>query len=370
MRIPSNHILSRLDRYIIVKFLGTYFFMMVLIIMIAVVFDYNENVDRLTRAHATNEAIFGYYLTFVPYYANLFSSLFVFLAVIFFTSKLAGNSEIIAIQSAGVSINRLLRPYMFSAALISGLAFYLNSEVIPSSSTSRLNFEYQFKNKKKGTVINAEGVQLQVDKGVIAYIEYFDGSTKQGSHFFLDKFENKKIVSHLTATSLYYDTIADERFHWQLRNVTLRDMRTKREVITHFDQLDTVIMMEPSDLMLTRNQQETMKNAELKHYIAKQKARGSGNVSTFEMEYYRRFSDSCAAFILTIIGFSVSARKRKGGSGIAIGIGIALSAVYILLQAISSSFSKNAGFSPALAAWMPNIIYLFIAIYMYFKAPR
>ena len=362
--------MKRIDRYIIAKFLGTYFFSIVLIISIGVVFDFNENIDRFTESQAPWRAIvMDYYLNFIPYYANLFSALFVFISVIFFTSKMADGSEIIAMISAGISRKRLLMPYMISAAIIAALTFYLGSEVIPRSSVKRLAFENTYKKRTKNPTY-AEKVQLQVDTGVIAYMEHFDGVSKTGMHFSLDKFENKKLVSHLSAKSACYDTLSDVRYQWHLRDVTVRELRGMREKITHYNQVDSVIRMEPRDFLFIRDQEETMTNSELKDYIEKQRGRGSGNLSIFEVEYYKRFASPFAAFILSTIGFSLSSRKRKGGMGFSLGIGIALSATYILLQGISATFSTNAGMHPALAAWMPNILYTLIAIYLYRKAPQ
>ena len=356
--------MKRIDRYIIAKFLGTYFFSIVLIISIGVVFDYNENIDRFTESQAPWKAIImQYYLNFIPYYANLFSALFVFISVIFFTTKLADRSEIIAMISAGISRRRLLMPYMISAAIIAGMTFYLGAEVIPRSSVKRLAFENTYKKRVKNPTY-AEKVQLQVDTGVI------DGMSKTGMHFSLDKFENKKLVSHLSANTAIYDTLSDVRYQWHLRDVTIRELRGMREKITNYNQIDSIIRMEPRDFLFIRNQQETMTNAELKDYIEKQRNRGSGNLSIFEVEYYKRFASPFAAFILSTIGMSLSSRKRKGGMGFSLGIGIALSATYILLQGISATFSTNAGMHPALAAWMPNILYSLIAIYLYRKAPQ
>lgn len=367
MKIPF---LKRIDRYIIAKFLGTYFFSIVLIISIGVVFDFNENIDRFTESNAPWRAIImQYYLNFIPYYANLFSALFVFISVIFFTSKMAEGSEIIAMISAGISYRRLLCPYMISSAIIAALTFYLGAEVIPRSSIKRLAFENTYKKRTKNPTY-ADKVQLQVEPGVIAYMEHFDGVSKTGIHFSLDKFENKKLVSHLSATTAVYDTLSDVRYQWHLRNVTVRELRGMKEKITYRDQVDSVIRMEPQDFLFIRNQQETMTNSGLKEYIVKQRNRGSGNLSIFEVEYYKRYASPFAAFILSSIGMSLSSRKRKGGMGLSLGIGIALSATYILLQGVSATFSTNAGMHPALAAWMPNILYTLIAIYLYRKAPR
>lgn len=363
------HYLKRLDKHIIGKFIGTYFFAIALIISISIVFDFNENLSKFSQYNAPWQAIiFDYYANFVPYFANLFSPLFVFIAVIFFTSKMAGNSEIIAIISAGVSFRRLMRPYMISCVLISTLSFVLAAYVIPKGNVVKQNFESMYKNKKKNT--QADNVQIQVERGVIAYIQHYDNERKQGYGFFLDKFENKKLVSHMTANSIQYDTIADSKYHWKALGWKIREMRGMKETITSGSSLDTLIQMEPIDLVFSKGQQETFTSPQLKEYISKQIDRGSKNIVQYEVEYHKRIASSFASFILTTIGVSLSSRKRKGGMGMYLGIGLALSFTYIMLQTISATFAINVGAPAALAAWMPNIIFSFIAFFCYKQAPK
>lgn len=368
-KLSPKHLFGRLDWYIIRKFIGTYIFSIVLIISIALVFDFNENLSKFTKYHAPWSAIvFDYYANFIPYYSNLFSPLFVFIAVIFFTSKLAGNSEIIAMLSSGVSFRRLMRPYMISCVLIASVTFYLNSFVIPHGTVIRQNFESLYRNSKKNT--SAENVQLQVGKGTVAYIQHYDDRYKRGYGFSLDKFEGKKLVSHMTAMEIQYDTIADAKYHWKATNWKTRTLVGLRERIVTGDVKDTVILMEPTDLVYSKGQQETFTSPELLDYISKQTSRGSGNVVQYEVEFHKRIAMSFSSFILTIIGLSLSARKRKGGMGLYLGIGLGLSFGYIMLQTVSSTFAINAGTPPVLAAWIPNLIFAFIAYFCYRHAPR
>lgn len=368
-KLSPKHLFGRLDWYIIRKFIGTYIFSIVLIISIALVFDFNENLSKFTKYHAPWRAIvFDYYANFIPYYSNLFSPLFVFIAVIFFTSKLAGNSEIIAMLSSGVSFRRLMRPYMISCVLIASVTFYLNSFVIPHGTVIRQNFESLYRNSKKNT--SAENVQLQVGKGTVAYIQHYDDRYKRGYGFSLDKFEGKKLVSHMTAMEIQYDTIADAKYHWKATNWKTRTLVGLRERIVTGDVKDTVILMEPTDLVYSKGQQETFTSPELLDYISKQTSRGSGNVVQYEVEFHKRIAMSFSSFILTIIGLSLSARKRKGGMGLYLGIGLGLSFGYIMLQTVSSTFAINAGTPPVLAAWIPNLIFAFIANFCYRHAPR
>ena len=361
--------LNKIDVYIIKKFLSTFVFSLLLIIAIVVVFDYNERIDKFTSSNATwDQILFTFYLNFIPYFVNLFAPLFIFISVIFFTSKLADGSEIIAMRSNGLSFRRLLRPYMISAAIIAALSFALSGWVIPHSNVTRLNFENKY--LKKQEVYIASNVQLQVEPGVVAFLSTFDNRKKSGNYFSLDKFENKKLTSHLTALRIQYDTLAERRYNWILTNWQLRELRGMREIVTSGSRLDTIIRMEPQDLLYTRNQQETMTMPQLREYINKQKRRGSANVSLFEVEYHKRIASIFAAFILTLIGVTLSCEKRKGGMGLSLGIGLALSCAYKLFQSISSTFAINAGWPPMLAVWLPNIVFGGLAFYLYKRTPQ
>lgn len=361
--------IGRIDWYIMKKFLSTYVFLIAIVILIAIIFDYNEKIDKFTQSHVpVRKIVFDYYLNFIPYFSNLFSPLFVFIAVILFTSNLASNSEIIAMKAAGMSFRRLLRPYMLSAFLIAVVTFFLGAYVIPVGNISRVNFENAYVKKKSTTT--ADNVQMQVDTGVVAYITHFDNVTKSGYGFSLDKFVDKKLVSHLTAQNIQYDTLSDRRYSWTIRMYNIRTLKGRREKISSGEKLDTMIMMEPSDFFYTKNQQETMTLPQLGEFIGKQKMRGAPNVNTFEVEYHKRFAMPFAAFILTVIGVSLSSQKRKGGMGISLGIGLALSFTYIMFQTVSATFSTNAGMPAALAAWIPNAVFAVIAFILYKRMPE
>lgn len=360
---------NRLDRYIIVKFLSTYIFLITIIITIAIIFDFNERIDKFTQSHVSmQKVIFDYYLNFIPYFVNLFSPLFVFIAVIFFTSKLADNSEIIAMKAAGMSFARLLRPYLLSALLIAVTTFVLGAYVIPKGNVAKVNFENTYIKKKKSSVV--ENVQLQVDSGVVAYISQFDNETKRGYGFLLDKFKNKQMVARLMASNIQYDTIAENRYTWTVTNYSIRQFKGMREEITSGAKLDTIIMMEPSDFFYVQNQQETMTLPQLKEFIERQSRRGASGVSAFEVEYHKRFASPFAAFILTIIGAALSSQRRKGGMGTSIGIGLALSFSYILFQTVTATFATNAGWPPMLAVWLPNLLFALIAFVLYRRTPQ
>lgn len=361
---------KRLDGYILKKFLTTYFFLILIIIIIAIIFDFNEKIDKITGTGATwGEIIFDYYANFIPYFAVMFSPLFTFIAVIFFTTNLASHSEIIAMKSTGMSFRRLLVPYMLGAGIIAGLTFGLGGWVVPHGNVAKNAFENKHV-KKRQMVDVAENVQMQVDTGVIAYISFFDNRTKAGSGFILTKFEEKKIVSNLEAETIQYDTLADHKYSWTLRNYKTRTVRSTRDILGHGERKDTTLLMEPKDFFYAYGQQETMTIDELNYFIDRQRLRGSAGLATFEVEFHKRFAAPFAAFILTLIGVSLSSQKRKGGMGTSIGIGLALTFAYILFQTVSSSFAINEGWNPALAVWTPNILYFFIAAWYYWRTPK
>lgn len=353
--------LKTLDLYIIKKFLGTYVFAIVLILAIIVMFDINEKLDNFMRA-PLSATIFDYYVNFLPYMANQFSPLFTFIAVIFFTSKLAENSEIIAILSSGVSFNRLLRPYLISAAIIGLFSFTLDAFVIPPANVKRINYQNQYVRNK--AVEYGVDIQLKVAADEIAYMSRFDNRSKAAYNFSLEKFEDKELRSRLTATVAVYDTL----YRWTLRNYMIRDFKGMKETIRTGSSLDTIIPIEPRDFLIAENDHEKMTTPELKEYIDRQRERGVANIKGFEIEYERRFAMTAAALILTVIGMSLSSKKQKSGMGLNIGIGLLLSFSYIMFMTVTSTFALSGLASPRIAMWIPNMLYLIIGIFLYRRA--
>ncbi len=353
--------LKKIDLYIIKKFLGTYIFAIVLILAITVMFDINEKLDSFLKAplYAT---IFDYFLNFLPYFANQFSPLFTFIAVIFFTSKLADNSEIIAMLASGMSFRRLLRPYMISASVIAIFTYLLSAYIIPPANVERIEYTNTYVKNKR--VDHGSNIQLQVSPGQIAYMQRYDNTTKTGYKFSLESFDDKQLSSRLTAQSIKWDTL----YRWQVRDYMIREFKGDREFITSGRRLDTIITIEPRDFLISEKDHEMMTTPQLQEYISRQKERGVANIKSFEIEYHRRFAMCGAAFILTVIGMSLSSRKVKGGMGINIGIGLILSFSYILFSTVTSTFAISGYTSPFIAMWIPNFIYIIIAIVLYRKA--
>ena len=324
-------------------------------------FDINEKLDAFLSA-PLKETVFDYFFNFLPYFANQFSPLFVFISVIFFTSKMAGNSEIIAILSSGVSFRRLLRPYMIGATVIAAITFVMSNYIIPPTNVDRINYTNKYvKNKKVDIGTN---IQLMVEPGVIAYMARYDAPSKMSYRFSLDKFEGKKLVSRLTAQSASYDTL----YNWKIRDYMIRDFNGMKESVRRGSSMDTIIPIEPRDFIISKNDQETLTTPELTEYIEKQRMRGVANIKAFEIEKEKRYANTAAAFILTLIGMALSSRKVKGGMGINIGIGLLLSFSYILFSTVTSSFAISGATTPFIAMWIPNVIYLIIGIILYKRA--
>lgn len=354
-----------IDRYILGKFLGTYFLATLLLLLVIAMFDITEKLDAFLTA-PLKETIFDYFASFLPYFANQLSPLFVFISVIFFTTKLADNSEIIAMLSSGITFHRLLRPYMIGAAIIAALTFALSNYIIPPTNVDRI--AYTNKYVKNKAVAYGTNIQLMVRPGEVAYFGRFDNTTKQGYRFSLDKFDGKAIVSRLTASAVEYDTT--RQYHWKLKDYMIRDFDGMNEKIRKGFTLDSIIPIEPKDFLIASNDQEMLTTPQLTEYIKKQKMRGVANIKTFEIEREKRLAETAAAFILTLIGMSLSSKKVKGGMGINIGIGLALSFSYILFSTITSSFAINGYTSPAVAMEIPNIVYLIIGIVLYRRASK
>lgn len=364
-KITSMLGLKVLDIFILKKFLGTYFLATILFLAVIAMFDITEKLDAFLSA-PLKETLFDYFASFLPYFANMLSPLFVFISVIFFTTKLAGNSEIIAILSSGVSFRRLLRPYMIGAAVIAAITFLLSNFLIPPGNVKRIAYTNKYvRNKSVETGID---IQLMAKPGVVVYFGRFENSTKTGYRFSLDKFEGKELVSRMTAQTIKYDTTRN--YHWTVRDYMIRDFDGMKEKITTGNQKDTIIPIEPKDFLIAANDQETLTTPQLSDYVEKQKMRGVANIKAFEIEREKRYASTAAAFILTLIGMSLSSKKSKGGMGLNIGIGLALSFSYILFSTVTSSFAVNGLTSPFVAMQIPNVVYLAIGIFLYRKASR
>lgn len=357
-----------IDAYIIRKFLGTFFFSLVLILTIAVVFDFAEKIDNFMEKEAPAKAIiFDYYFNFVPYFATLFAPLFVFISVIFFTSKMAVNTEIIAILNSGMSFKRMMWPYFLSAFVIAVFTFVLTNFVIPQSNQVRMKFEDEYYRSSARKVI-VENIHRMVYKNIYVYIGSYNPLSGRGQNFTIEQFnDSNRLVSRLESSSAIYDTTIKK---WTALNYYLREYKEGEDVITKGNRIDTALTIKPSDLSRDPGFVGTMTYQELNDYIDLLRLQGSDELKLFLIEKHRRFANPFAVFILTLIGVSLSSRKIRGGIGMNIGIGLTLSFSYILFLQFASQFSLKGSLGPMLAMWIPNILYSIIALVLYKMAPK
>jgi len=364
----ANLRIGLIDKYIIRKFLGTFFFSLVLILTIAVVFDFAEKIDNFMEKNAPVKAIlFDYYLNFIPYFATLFAPLFVFISVIFFTSKMAVNTEIIAILNSGMSFKRMMWPYFISSLVIAVFTFVLTNFVIPQSNQTRMIFEdkYYRSSARKVTLNN---IHRQVYPNVYAYMETYNPLSERGQNFTIEYFnDSNKLVSKLSAASVVYDSTIKK---WTAITYYIREINGNQEKISIGRKIDTTLRISPEDLSRDPGFVGTMTYRELEDYIDLLRLQGSDELKLFLIEKHRRFANPFAIFILSLIGVSLSSRKIRGGIGMNIGIGLILSFSYILFLQFASQFSLKGSLSPMLAMWIPNIIYSFIALVLYKLAPK
>lgn len=364
--MKANYHIVKIDKYIIKKFIGTYLFILAVIIAIIIIFDISEKIDNLVEKEAPlKEIIFNYYGNMVPYYINLFSPLLVFISVIFFTSKMASNSEIVAILAGGISFNRMLYPYLISAFCIAMLSLSMNLFIIPPA--NRVRLEFQNKYLKDKPYVAGSNIHLQLHPGTYVYIQSFNTVDNRASNFTLETIEGHSLKSRLNAESARWDSTKQ---CWVLSNYYLRTSQDGREKIVAGNQIDTVLSLKVTDLNQRTNIVESYNIFELDEYIETQKMRGDMRVKYAQIEKHTRFAIPFSAFILTIMGVSLSSRKRRGGIGMNLGVGIALSFIYILFLRFSQMFVHSGVMPPWLALWVPNITFGFIAYYLYRIAPK
>ncbi len=363
MKIPF---LKKLDIYIIGKFLGTFVFALLLIIMIVVIFDISEKIDDfLTKQAPLKAIIFDYYVNFIPYFANLFSSMFIFIAVIFFTSKMAGNSEIIAILSSGVSYRRLMVPYFISALVLAIFSYVLINWVIPPANQKRLAFEEKYIRSRYTN--KEEDIHRQILPGEFIYMESYNTMYDIGYKFSMEKFVDGELKSKLLSDYIQWDTTKNK---WQISNCYIRNFTDGHEYVSFQRKVDTTLNMLPSDFARRDNVVAAMNYQELNEFIESETRKGSENVVLWKIEKHKRFAGSFSTFILTLIGVTISSRKTRGGIGLNIGLGILLAFTYIMFMQVSNVLATNANVPPLIAVWIPNVIFGLIGIFLYNRAKR
>jgi lipopolysaccharide export system permease protein len=358
--------LKTIDKYIIRKFLGTFFFAIFLLAFIVIIFDISEKIDDFLKHNVPIKAIiFNYYLNFIPYFLNLFSYLFTFIAVIFFTSKMASDTEIIAILSSGISFRRLLVPYFLSAGLLALMSFILANFVIPFTNRGMFDFEKQY--LKEARVFGNQNIHKQISPGTFIYLESFDIKDKTGRRFTLEQFTNRELTFKIVAERIAWDSI---RSRWKLEPYYSRRIKGIQESIRKGTHLDTVLSVVPKDFNEDIEEVKVMDFFTLREHIKKKELRGDPDVVKYKVKKYERFASPFATLILTLIGVAVSSRKVRGGIGFNLGLGLALTFLYILFMQIFTVLATFGNLPPLLAVWIPNILFGIIALFLATKTPK
>ncbi len=359
--------MKKLDLYIIKKFLGTFFFMIMAFMIIAVIFDISENLDEFLKSKAPwYKIITHYYLNFCFYFATLLSSFIVFLTIIWFTSKLAQQSEIIAVLSGGISYSRFILPYFMAASILVVIMLLFTHIVVPRANRVKYDFEVGY--LKDPLTVSEKNIHREITPGTIAYFYAFHPETNSGDNFSIETWEQGALKKKLMASSAQYN-VANKT--WTITNAQIRHYDNNHEIrLETRNKIDTILPMDDQDFGLRAEISSAMTMAELDTFINEQKLGGSGRVAQFEIEKYNRTAGPFAIFVLTLIGVSVASRKQRGGVGLHLMLAVVIGFIYVFISRMATVSAMNLGLSASLAVWIPNILFLFVGIFLYGKAQK
>lgn len=358
--------MKKLDWYIFRKFLGTFFYALLLFIAISVVIDITERLDDLMESEASIwETIRDYYLNFIPYISILLSPLFIFISVIFFTSKLAYRSEIVAVLSSGISFNRFLYPYFLAAILLTGFLLFMNHVVVPKANKGRIAYEDAY--LRHEFVYADRNVHMQLKPENFAYFERYDNRKQVGYKLSLEEFKDGKLAKKLMSERFLWN---DSTERWEIENGFIRTFNGDQESVKEFLKLDTTLTMHPDDFSRKDNIKEAMTTKELAAYIKVEDEKGLTNTIEFVVEKLRRTASPVSTFILTLIGVAIASKKVRGGMGLHLAVGIGIAALYIMCQQFSMTYSIQGSLSPMMGVWIPNIIFGAFSIFLLKIAPK
>lgn len=359
--------MKKIDKYIFKKFIGTFFFAITMLIIIVIIFDLSENIDSFLKHNAPwQRVVVDYYITSIPYYINLFIYLFTFIAVVFFTSKMAAHTEVIAILSSGVSFWRFLYPYLLASVTLAVMSFYLGNFLIPKTNEIRRKFKDEYMERLSQSA--GRNVHIQIGKDEFVYVESYNIVKENGYRFSWEKYDGNELKFKALADILYHDSVIPNK--WRIDPYVIRYIDGEQERIVKGRDLDTIINLYPKDLYKMKEDYEEMNFYELRDHFREMKAKGSEGVKAYQVEMHQRMASPGAVIILTLIGAALSSRKVRGGIGMHLGIGITIAFSYILFMQISKSFAISGSLSPFVAAWIPNLIFCIIGIYLLKKAPK
>ncbi len=355
-----------LDWYILRRFLTTYIFVVLVIVLIVCVIDYTEKIDDFIKRQAPTDKIFlEYYLNFIPYWANYISPLMVFIATVFMTSRLAAKSELIAILSTGASFGRLLRPYLIGATVLGIITYGLVNYIIPQANKTRISFEINY--IRDQYTFNGRNVHLKIAPNIYAYLETYNNVQNTGFKFTLERMKGNQLLEKLTADRIEWDT---KKNKWVLYDYRVRKFDGLKETLTPGSRIDTTLNLNPSDFDSDYSLYETFTRPELDRYITLLQSRGADGVSTYLLEKYSRDTRPFAILILTVIGVVLSARKSRQGVGWQMALGFLLAFTYLLFFLLAKGIADQGKMNPILAVWLPNLIFAGIGVLLYRTIPK
>ena len=363
-----------LDKYILKKIISTFFFVVLILVAIITVIDITEKMDKFSENNLSGLVVLGYYLDFIPWIAGLIAPITVFIAIVYVTSHMAGQTEIIAILSSGISFNRFLLPYFMGALLIAILSFLFNGWIIPISNQSKLEFETRYFHRNN--YFETRNLHLQIEPNIYLFIQSFDNHTNIGYQITLEKIKNNELLEKLTADQILWDSTKNKWTlqYWKIHNVqkifSAESNLDSGLVVRSGEKMDTTLSLSPKDFGNENRKFDGMTIPELQAHINKLKFRGATGVEAYEVEKHIRFASPFTIFVLVFMGVIVSARKSRGGTGTQIALGFLLSFIFILFFTMSRTFAEAGSLSPLLAAWLPNLVFGSISLGMYKYVPR
>lgn len=363
--------MKKLDWYILKKFLTTFFFAIFLFSIIAIVVDISEKTDDFVKSQlGIKKIITLYYIGFIPHIIALLFPLFVFIAVIFFTSKMAGKSEIIAILASGTTYGRWLRPYILGGALLGTILYFANHYVVPKANQIRGSFEAKYidGNSTYNALLNSSSnIYVKVDSFTYAGIYAYDTLTKRGGPIFLYTVKNNQVIENIRADAIFWDTSIHK---WKLESLFDRKVFPLNEQVSLAGSRVMNFNFKPYDLSRDKYTKDKLTSPDLKRFIKLEELRGSEGLNELKVEEYRRDATCLTVFLLTLIGAIIAGRKVRGGSGVHLAVGFVIAAVFIITDRFSTIFSTKGNLPPLIAAWIPNLLFVFVVIYLYQKAPK
>lgn len=359
--------MPRLDRYILLKYLKTFLMAMALIIVIVITFDVSEKLDDFLSGHAPlGEIVYRYYLNFIPGFVNLYSPLFIFISVIFFTSKLAGNTEIIAILGSGISYRRLMRPYLYGSLIVAVIVLIFGNFVIPVNNRSLASFEGDYIHTRKQNYFS--NIHFQAKQGVQVYAESYDAKTLRVNRFHRDVYdEDYRLTDRISCSSIQFDTLTGK---WECTDFVHRTIDGNSEHLSRDSQSQRALGISPDDFNWASDDITTMNSIQLYHYIVREKMRGSTTVVAAKIELYQRLLNPLAIIIMTFIGLGVSSRKTRGGIGVHLAVGITLAFAFIVFMKVSTVYAIFGTLNPFIAVILPQAFFGVIAAVMIRTAPK